>query len=105
MVWVEIALEKKIDWHSYRVDARVTLLPNWNIPRTCKCPNRGLGITQTATIAPPTYDPTNSNDDSDSDGTNPPLLSTSPSAIRNRKIWAKKWARDGFQDSDAHANQ
>ena len=45
MIWSEIALEKRIDWRSYRVDARVTLPPSRDIPSTRKYPNRGLGIT------------------------------------------------------------
>ena len=105
MVWAEIALEKRIDWRSYGVDARVTLPPSRDIPSTRKYPNGRLGITWTATVAPPTYDTTDSSKDSDSNGTNLPLLSTSPSAIRNRQIWAQKRARDGLQDLDAYANQ
>ena len=88
MVWAEIALEKKIDWHSYGVDARVTLPPSGDIPRTCKYPNRGLGIIRTTIVAPSIYDTTYSSDDSGSDGANLPLLSTSPSTIRNRQIRA-----------------
>ena len=88
MILTEIALEKRIDWHSFGVDARLTLPSSGDIPRTCKYPNGGLGITRTATLAPPTYDTTDSSDNSHSDGANPPLLSTSPSAFQNRQIWA-----------------
>ena len=105
MVWIEIALEKRIDWHSYGVDDKVILPPSGDIPSICKYPNGGLGITQTPTIAPSTYDTIDSNEDSDSDGANLLLLSTFPSAIRNKQIWAQKRARDGLQDSDAHTNQ
>ena len=105
MIWTEITLEKKIDWHSYGVDARVTLPPSGDIPRICKYPNGGLVITQTAIVAPPTYDTVDSSDNNNSDGTNSLLLSTSPNAIRNSQIWAQKIARDGLLDLDAHANQ
>ena len=76
MVWTKIALEKRIDWRSYGVDARVTLPPSGDIPSTRKYPNGGLGIIRTATVAPPTYDTIDLSDDSDSDGANLPLLST-----------------------------
>ena len=42
-------------------------------------PNGGLGVLQTITVPPPTYDTEESSEDSDSDGANPPFLSTSPS--------------------------
>ena len=58
MIWAKIALEKRIDWRSYGVDTRVILLLNGDIPSTRKYPNGGLGITRTATVAPPTYDTT-----------------------------------------------
>ena len=86
MVWAKIALEKRIDWCLYGVGGRMTLPPSGDIPRIHKYPNEGLGITWTTTVAPPTYDTTDSSDDSDSYGTNLPLLSTSPNAIQNRQI-------------------
>ena len=63
----------------------VTLLPDGDIPRTRTYPNGGLGVLRTATASPPTYDTEDSSEDNDSDGADPPLLSTSPSAIRNRQ--------------------
>ena len=85
MVWIEVALTRRIDWHLYGVDTGVTLPPGGDILRTHTYPNGGLGILRTATAPPPTYDTADSSEDSDSYGANPPLLSTSPSAIRNRQ--------------------
>ena len=103
MVWIEVALQRRIDWHLYGVDMGVTLLPGGDIPRTHTYPNGGLGILHTATAPPPTYDTTDSIEDSDSDGANPPHLSTSPSAIRNRQTQARKTARDGLSEPDPNA--
>ena len=81
MIWVEIALQKRIDWRSYGVDIGVTLPPGMDIPKTCKHPNGRLGIIRTATAPMPTNDTIDSSEDNNSDGANPPLLSTSPSGI------------------------
>ena len=103
MVWVEVGLQRRIDWHSYRVDMEVTLPPGGDIPRTLTYPNGGLGVLRTATAPPPTYDTEESREDSNSDGANPPLLSTSPTAIRSRKIRAQKRARDGLSSPNQNA--
>ena len=81
MVWVEVELQRRIDWRSYGAETGVTLPPGENIPRTRTYPNGGLGVLQTATALPPTYDTEKSSKDSDFDGANPPFLSTSPTAI------------------------
>ena len=81
MVWVEVGLQRRIDRRLYGAEMGVTLPPSENIPRTRTYPNGGLGVLRTATTPPPTYDIEESSEDSDSDGANPPLLSTSPSAI------------------------
>ena len=86
MVWVEVGLQRRIDWRSYGADTGVTLPPSGDIPRTCTYPNGGLGVLCTATSPPPTYDTEDSSEDNNSDGANPPLLSTSPNAIQNRQI-------------------
>ena len=96
MVWVEVGLQKRIDWQSYGAESRVTLPPGENIPRTRTYPNGGLGVLQTVTAPPPTYDIEESSEDSDSDGANPPFLLTSPTTIRSRQLRARKRARDGF---------
>ena len=105
IVWVEIALEKRIDWHSYGVGGGITLPPGEDIPRTCRYPNGLLKVTHTAIGPPSTCSTTDSSKDSDLDGANPPLLSTSPSAIQNRQTQAQKKAKDGLQDWDPHAIQ
>ena len=46
------------------------------------------------------YDTEKSSEDSDSDGANPPFLSTSPTAIRSRQLRARKRARDGLSSPD-----
>ena len=74
----------------------MTLPPGGDIPRTRTYPNGGLGVLRTATAPPPTYDTEESNEDNDSDGANPPFLSTSPTAIRSRQLRARKRARDGL---------
>ena len=56
MVWVEVGLQRRIDWRSYRADMGVTLPPGGDIPRTCTYPNGGLGLLRTTTTPPPTYD-------------------------------------------------
>ena len=81
MVWVEVGLQRRIDWRSYGAETGVTLPPGENIPRTCTYPNGGLGVLRTATAPPPTYDTEESSEDIDFDGANPPFLSTSPTAI------------------------
>ena len=81
MVWVEVGLQRRIDWRSYGADPGVTLPPSEDGPRTRTYPNGGLGVLCTATAPPLTYDTEESSEDSDSDGANPPLLSTSPTAI------------------------
>ena len=81
MVWVEVGLQWRIDWRSYGAKTGVTLPPGEDIPRTRRYPNGGLGVLRTATAPPPTYDTKESTEDSDSDGTNPPFLSTSPTNI------------------------
>ena len=86
MVWVEVGLQRRIDWRSYGAETGVTLPLGENIPRTRTYPNGGLGVLQTATAPPPTYDTEESSEDSDSDGANPPFLSTSPTAIRSRQL-------------------
>ena len=88
MVWVEVGLQRRIDWRSYGADPRVTLPPSEDIPRTHTYPNGGLGVLSTATAPPLTYDTEESSEDSDSDGANPPLLSRSPTAIRARQLRA-----------------
>ena len=96
MVWVEVGLQRRIDWRSYGAETGVTLLPGENIPRTRMYPNGGLGVLQTATAPPPMYDTEESSEDNDSDGANPPFLSTSPTSIRSRQLRARKRARDGL---------
>ena len=100
MVWVEVGLQRRIDWRSYGAETGVTLPPGENIPRTRTYPNGGLGVLQTATAPPPTYDTEESSEDSDSDGANPPFLLTSPTAIRSRQLRARKRARDGLSSPD-----
>ena len=103
MVWVEVGLQRRIDWRSYRADTGVTLPPGGDIPRTYTYPNGGLGVLRTTTAPPLTYDTGDSSEDSDSDGTNPPLLSTSPNAIQNRQIRARKRVRDALSSPDPNA--
>ena len=103
MVWVEVGLQRRIDWRSYGAETGVTLPPGGDIPRARIYSNGGLGVLQTATAPPPTYDTKESSEDSDSDGANPPLLSTSPTAIRNRQLRARKRARDGLSSPDPNA--
>ena len=100
MIWVEVGLLRRIDWWSYGAEMGVTLLPGENIPRTHTYPNGGLGVLRTATAPPPTYDTKESNEDNDSDGANPPFLSTSPTAIRSRQLRARKRTRDGLSTPD-----
>ena len=100
MVWVEVGLQRRIDWRSYGAETGVTLPPSENIPRTCTYPNGGLGVLQTATTPPPTYDTEESSEDSDSNGANPPFLSTSPAAIQSRQLRARKRAKDGLSSPD-----
>ena len=100
MVWIEVGLQRRIDWQSYGAKTGVTLPPGENIPRTRTYPNGGLGVLRTATTPPPTYDTEESSEDSDSDGANPPFLSTSPTAIRSRQLRARKRARDGLSSPD-----
>ena len=64
----------------------VILPPGKDFPRTHTYPNGELGVLHTATAPPSRYDTEDSSKDSDSDCANPPLLSTSPNAIRNRQI-------------------
>ena len=100
MVWVEVGLQRRIDWWLYGAEMGVTLLPGGGIPRTRTYPNGGLGVLRTATASPPTYDTKESSEDNDSDGANPPFLSTSPTAIRSRQLRARKRARDGLSSPD-----
>ena len=100
MVWVEVGLQRRIDWRSYGADMGVTLPPGGDIPRTRTYPNGGLGVLCTASTPPPTYDTEESSENSDSDGANPPLLSTSPTAIQARQLQARKRARDGLSSPD-----
>ena len=95
-----MGLQRRIDWRSYGVETGVTLPPGGDIPRTCIYPNGGLGVLRTATAPPPMYDTKESSEDSDSNGANPPLLSTSPTAIRARQLRARKRARDGLSSPD-----
>ena len=71
MVWVEVGLQRRIDWHSYGANSGVTLPPSGDIPRTCTYPNGGLGVLRTATTPPPTYDTEDLSEDSDPNGANP----------------------------------
>ena len=98
-----MGLQRRIDWHLYGADTEVTLPPGGDIPRTRTYPNGGLGVLRTATAPPPTYDTEDSSEDSDSNGANSPLLSTSPNAIRSRQIRARKRARDGLSLPDPNA--
>ena len=103
MVWVEVGVQRRIDWRLYGADTGVTLPSGGDISRTCTYPNGGLGVLHTATALPPAYDTEESSEDSDSDGANPPFLSTSPTAIRNRQLQAQKRARDGLSSPDQNA--
>ena len=100
MVWVEVGLQRRVDWWSYGAETGVTLPPGENIPRIRTYLNGGLGVLRTATVPPPTYDTQESNEDSDSNGANPPFLSTSPTAIRSRQLRTRKRARDGLSSPD-----
>ena len=100
MVWVEVGLQRRIDWRSYGAETGVTLPLGENIPRTRTYPNGRLGVLCTATAPPLTYDTKESSEDSDSDGANPPLLSTFPTTIRARQLRARKRARDGLSLPD-----
>ena len=100
MVWVEMGLQRRIDWRSYGAETGVTLPPGENILQTRTYPNRRLGVLRIATAPPPTYDTEESSEDSDSDGANPLFLSTSPTAIRSRQLRARKRARDGLSSPD-----
>ena len=100
MVWVEVGLLRRVDWRSYGADPGVTLPLSEDIPRTHTYPNGGLGVLRTATALPLTYDTEESSEDSDSDGANPPLLFTSPTAIQARQLGARKRARDGLSLPD-----
>ena len=88
MVWVEVGLQRRIDWRSYGADMGVTLPLCRDIPRTRTYPNGGFGVLHTATAPPPTYDTEDSSEDSDSNSANLPFLSTTPNAIRNRQTRA-----------------
>ena len=81
MVWVEVGLQRRIDWQSYGAETGVTLPPGGDIPRTRTYPNGGLEVLRTATALPSTYDTEESTEDNDFDGANPPFLSTSPIVI------------------------
>ena len=100
MVWVEVRLQRKIDWRLYGAVTGVTLPLDGDIPRTRTYPNGGLGVLRTATAPPSTYDIEESSEDNDSDGANPSFLSTSPTAIRSRQLRARKRARDGLSLPD-----
>ena len=100
MVWVEMELQRRIDWRSYGAETGVTLPLGENIRQTRTYPNGGLGVLRTATALPPTYDTEESSKDSDSDRANPPFLSTSPIAIQSRQLRARKKARDGLSSLD-----
>ena len=100
MVWVEVGLQRRIDWRSYGAETGVTLPPGGDIPRTRIYPNLGLRVLRIATAPPPTYDTEESSEDSDFDGVDPPLLSTSPTAIQSRQLRARKKARDGLSSPD-----
>ena len=103
MVWVEVGLQRRIDWRSYGADTGVTLPLGGDILKTRTYPNGGLGVLRTATAPPPTYDTKESSEDNDSDGANLPLLSTSPTAIRSRQLRARKKTRDGLSSPDPNA--
>ena len=75
---------------------RVPLPLDGDIPRTRIYPGGGFGVLHIATTPPPMYDTEDSSEDNDSNGANPPFLSTSPNAIRNRQTRARKRARDGL---------
>ena len=100
MIWIEVGLQRRIDWCSYGADPGVTLPRSEDIPRTRTYSNGGLGVLRTATAPPLTYDTEKSSEDSDSDSANPPLLSRSPTAIRARQLRARKRARDGLSLPD-----
>ena len=70
MVWVEVGLQRRIDWRSYGADPGVTLPPGGDILRTHIYPNGGLGVLRTTTAPPLTYDTEESSEDSDSDSAN-----------------------------------
>ena len=76
-----MGLQRRIDWRLYGADPRVILPSSKDILKTRTYPNGGLGVLCTATALPPTYDTEESSEDNDSNGSNPPLLSTSPTAI------------------------
>ena len=44
MVWVEVGLQRRVDWWSYGVETGVILPPGRNIPRVRTYPNGGLGV-------------------------------------------------------------
>ena len=98
-----MGLQRRIDWRLYGANTGVTLPLGEDIPRTRIYPNGGLGVLHTATAPPPMYDTKDSSEDNDSNGTNPPLLSTSPNAIQNRQTQARKKARDGLSSPDPNA--
>ena len=103
MVWVEVGLQRRIDWHLYGADTGVILPSGRDIPKTRTYSNGGLGVLRTATALPPTYDTDDSSEDNNFDGANPLLLSTSPNAIRNRQTRVRKRARDGLSSPDLNA--
>jgi hypothetical protein len=96
MVWAEVVLKKKVDWHTIKQAKNITMPEEQNIPtRVLRFPHRGLNFTKVIVGKEEEEDNTEeSEEDNDSDGTRFHKLNTTPGPKRALKtLHVQKRAR------------
>jgi hypothetical protein len=97
MVWAELKLGKMVDWRTLKAAPGIHIPTQRDIPRDVpKFPGGGLSI-RTQVEKPEDYETSDSDPDSDSNGSQPLKLSNNPAAVASRRLRMIKRGRDDGQ--------
>ena len=97
IVWAELKLEKVVDWRTLKAAPSIHIPTEQDIPRgVLKFPGGRLSI-RTQVEKPKEYKTSNSDPNSDFDGSQPLKLSNNPAAVASRILWMRKRGRDDEQ--------
>jgi hypothetical protein len=98
MVWAELKLRKMVDWRTLKAAPDIHIPTEQDIPRdVLKFLGGGLSIRRTQVEKPEDYETSDSDPNSDSDGSQPLKLSNNPAAVASRRLRMRKRGHDDGQ--------
>jgi hypothetical protein len=98
MVWAELKLGKMVDWRTLKAALGIHIPTERDIPRgVLKFPGGGLSIRRIQVEKPEDYETSDSNPDSDSNGSQPLKLSNNLAAVASRRLRMRKRGRHDGQ--------